>query len=222
MPAASMRERLVIAAAACVILRPMNPAFLGKFVRYLWAGRMGDAAAMKAAMFGGRAYPEIAARLRGLRQPFPVIDLDGLRAAPADSFGRRYVEFLDRHKLRPLTVSPEIAAALWPDHVLEARYPLLHDAFHVLLDFDTSLPGELGVWSFVSAQHYSPAFDRAASFGALLYPLVAPGRRGELREAAARGRALARHASCLIAEPMEEFWREPIDAVRARFGLGRA
>lgn len=198
----------------------MNPALIAKFFHHLRAGRTGDAAAAKAAMFGGRAYPEIAARLRELRHPFPVIDLEALRAAPARSFGRLYVEFLDRHDLRPFAVSSDVAAELWPDHVLEVRYPLLHDAFHVLLDFDISLPGELGVWSFVSAQHYSPAFDRAATFGAWLYPAAAPGRWRELRLAAARGRALAQGATCLIAEPMEEYWVEPIAAVRARFGLG--
>jgi ubiquinone biosynthesis protein Coq4 len=197
----------------------MNPAFMAKFIFYLRAGRTGDAAAMKAAMFGSRAYPDVAARLRQLRHPFPTIELEELRAGPERSFGRAYAAFLDRNHLRPFRVSPEVAAELWPNHVLEVRYPLLHDAFHVLLDFDVSLPGELGVWSFVSAQHYSPSFDRAARLGAWLYPLAAPGQRAAFREAAARGRAAAQHAACLIAAPLEEYWLEPLDEVRARLRL---
>ena len=123
----------------------MNLKFAGAFIAYLRAGRMGDAAAMKAAMFGARAYPEIAEKLRMLRAPFPTIDLGVLRALPEASFGRQYAAFLDRNRLRPFQVSPEVAEELWPEHVLEVRYPLLHDAFHVLLDFDISLAGELGV-----------------------------------------------------------------------------
>jgi ubiquinone biosynthesis protein Coq4 len=197
----------------------MNLKFAWAFVRYLRAGRMGDAAAMKAAMFGARAYPGIAEKLRRLRTPFPAIDLDALRALPDTSFGRQYAAFLDRNGLRPFQVSPEVAEELWPDHVLEVRYPLLHDAFHVLLDFDISLPGELGVWSFVAAQHYSPAFDRAGRLGARFYPLVAPRKRAALAAAAERGRELGERAACLIAEPLEFYWQDPIEEVRAEIGI---
>lgn len=197
----------------------MNLKFARRFVQYLRAGRMGDAAAMKAAMFGARAYPEIAERLRQLRQPFPAIDLEAMRASPEASFGRHYVSFLDRNELRPFSVSPDVAKELWPDHVLEVRYPLLHDAFHVLLDFDTSLPGELGVWSFVAAQHYSPAYDRAGRLGARLYPLLRPSLRAPLSKAAERGRRLGERARCLIAEPIELHWQDPIEQVREEFGI---
>ena len=197
----------------------MNLKFAWDFVRYLRAGRVGDAAAMKAAMFGARAYPGIAEKLRRLCTPFPAIDLDALRALPDSSFGRQYAAFLDRNGLRPFQVSPEVAEELWPEHVLEVRYPLLHDAFHVLLDFDISLPGELGVWSFVAAQHYSPAYDRAGRLGARFYPLVAPRRHAALSAAAERGRRLGARAACLIAEPLELYWQEPIEHVREELGL---
>lgn len=197
----------------------MNLKFAGAFITHLRAGRMGDAAAMKAAMFGARAYPEIAEKLRLLHAPFPAIDLEALRALPETSFGWQYAAFLDRNGLRPFQVSPEVAEELWPEHVLEVRYPLLHDAFHVLLDFDISLPGELGVWSFVAAQHYSPAYDRAGRLGARFYPLVAPVKRAALAAAAQRGRSLGERARCLIAEPLELYWSEPIERVREEFGL---
>ncbi len=200
----------------------MNLRFAGKFWRYLRAGRTGDAAAMKAATFGARAYPEIAEKLRQLRNPFPVIDLDLLRKAPEGSFGRAYAAFLDRNDLRPFVVSEEVAEELWPEHVLEVRYPLLHDAFHVLLDFDVSLPGELGVWSFVAAQHYSPAFDRAGRWGAALYPLAAPHRRAALRAAVMRGRSLGAQANCLIAEPLELYWQDSLEEVREGFGIQKS
>lgn len=198
----------------------MNLRFLRLFFRYLRAGRRGDAAAMKAAAFGSGAYSEIAQKLQQLEDPFPAIDLARLRDGPPESFGRHYVAFMEANRLKPLAVSADVAAALRPDHILEVRYPILHDAFHVLLGFDTTLPGELGVWSFVSAQHYSPAFDRAGRWGAALYPLIAPRQRAALRAAAERGRALAGRAPCLITAPLDRYWAEPIDDVRRRFGLG--
>ena len=197
----------------------MNLRFLLEAIRCWRAGRMGDSAGYKAAAFGGRAYPAIEAALRRLDEPFPAIDLDRLRGCPPGSFGQAYVAFMDANRLRPFLLSPEAATELGRDHVLEVRYPLLHDAFHTLLGFDTSLPGELGVWSFVAAQRYSPQFDRAGRLGALLYPIVAPGRRAALRAAAERGRRLARRAPCLIAEKLERSWAEPLPLLRARLGL---
>lgn len=92
----------------------MNLKFARQFVGHLRAGRMGDAAVMKAAMFGARAYPAVARKLQQLRTPFPVIELDALRALPETSFGRRYAAFLDRNGLRPFVVSQDVAEELGP------------------------------------------------------------------------------------------------------------
>ncbi|EPX61189.1 hypothetical protein D187_000972 [Cystobacter fuscus DSM 2262] len=194
--------------------------------RMLWravqsarAGRIGDAAALKGAATGGRAYPELDAKLELLEEPFPSIDLDALRRFPEGTFGREYARFMDDQRLKPFIVSREVAEELARTSRLEVRYPLLHDAFHVLLGFDTSLVGELGVWSFVSAQHYSPDYDRAARWGRRLYPLVRPGQGAALREASARGEALARRARCLIAEPLEQLFTLPLPEARNRLGI---
>jgi ubiquinone biosynthesis protein COQ4 len=187
---------------------------------FLRAGRFGDAAAMKAVAFGAPAYPHVASRLRSLAEPFPRIDLAELRSCPADSFGAKYVAFMDGCKLQPLLVSKEVAEELAPDHILEVRYPILHDAFHVLLDFDTTLPGELGVWTFVASQRYSRTFENAGRWAATLYPIAMPFKRAALRAAAERGRALAAQAPCLISEAITDYWHDPIEAVRNRFSLG--
>jgi ubiquinone biosynthesis protein COQ4 len=192
---------------------------IAKGIRAYRQGRLGDAAAFKAAAFGAKAYPEIERRLRELTVPFPTIDLTELRNHPSGSFGWTYARFMEEKHLRPFTVSPEAAEELARSYLLAVRYPLLHDAFHVLLDFDTSLAGELGVWAFVSAQRYGPAFDRAASLGRILYPLVAPWRTRQLRESSARGRRLAAQAVCLIAQPLERYWPVSLQEVRETFGV---
>ena len=194
--------------------------------RLLWrmfqsarAGRMGDAAALKGAALGSPAYPEIDAKLAALAEPFPAIDVEALRRLPEGTFGREYARFLDDQGLKPFIVSREVAEEVSCSSRLDVRYTLLHDAFHVLLGFDATLVGELGVWGFVSAQHYSPAYDRAVRMGRRLYPLIRPGRGPAWREAITRGETLARQAPCLIAEPLERLFPLPLTEARAQLGL---
>lgn len=183
-------------------------------------GRTGDAAVYKTAALGASAYPEVERRLRALDRLFPVIDLPALRRLENGTFGHAYAQFIDDNKLQPLVVSADayadIAAHASP---LAVRYLLLHDAFHVLLGFGISLPGELGVWSFVAEQHYSPSFERAATYARLLYPVFAPSRIGELRAARIAGTTMARSVPCLIAQPIDAYWDEPLISVRKRLGI---
>jgi len=197
----------------------MKLGMLWRAIQCARAGRMGDAAALKGAATGGKAYPAIHEKLARLARPFPEIDVEALRGFPAGTFGREYARFMDDRGLKPFVVSREVSEELSSASCLEVRYPLLHDAFHVLLGFDTSLVGELGVWSFVSAQHYSRQYDFAARMGRWLYPLVIPRERAALREAFARGEAQARRARCLIAEPLEDLFALPLPEARVRLGL---
>jgi ubiquinone biosynthesis protein COQ4 len=197
----------------------MKVGMIWRAIQCARAGRFGDTAAYKGAATGGDAYPDIRQKLDALAEPFPSIDLEVLRPLPEGSFGREYVRFMEGQGLQPIHVSREVAAELARTSRLEVRYPLLHDAFHVLLGFDTSLVGELGVWSFVGAQHYSPSFDRAARLGRRLYPLVRPHQRAALRASFARGETLGRRARCLIAEPLEHLFPLPLGEARSRLGL---
>lgn len=200
----------------------MNAGLLWHAIRAYRQGRKADSGAYKAAAFGGRAYAHVEERLHALAEPLPAISRDTLRRCRAGSFGRAYADFMDARGLRPLEVSPEVAAELGAGHLLDVRYVLLHDTFHVLLGFDTDLPGELGVWSFVSAQCYSPTYERAAGLGRLLYPVIAPGQLAHLRACDRRGRRLAGQAVSLIVQPIERYWNMPLDEVRAAFGLHEA
>ncbi|HEV2611007.1 MAG TPA: Coq4 family protein [Noviherbaspirillum sp.] len=198
----------------------MQLTLLGKAFRAYRAGRIGDAAVYKSAALGASAYPEVERRLRALERFYPVIDLPALRRLKNGTFGHAYAQFIDGNKLQPLVVSTDtyadIAAHANP---LAVRYLLLHDAFHVLLGFGISLPGELGVWSFVAGQHYSPSFDRAATYARLFYPVIAPSQIRELRAARLAGAAMARSAPCLIAQPIDAYWDEPLISVRKHLGI---
>lgn len=187
----------------------MNAKLILKAVHALCVGRIRDAGAYKAAAF----------KIGQLANPFPRIDLHSLRTLSTGTFGHAYVSFLAANGLKPLDVSSAVGAEITCINPLAVRYPILHDAFHVLLGFNASLPGEIGVWSFVSAQHYSPSFDRAASFARFLYPIVAPASHQQLREQRLRGLALALEVPCLIAQPTEEYWHEPLSELRERLRI---
>lgn len=188
-------------------------------VRAYREGRIGDAAAYKAAALGTPAYPEVEQGLKQLRQPFPHLELSTLAALPVGTFGHAYARFMAANDLTPLSVSPAVASELEGSNTLAVRYTILHDVFHVLLGFDTSLAGELGVWSFVAEQRYSHAHQLAAALARILYPLARPSQISALRAARLRGEALAHDIPCLIAQPIEEYWSEPRAVVRERLHI---
>jgi ubiquinone biosynthesis protein Coq4 len=197
----------------------MNLRYLIRAIGYARKGRTGDAAAMKTAAFGNPAYPDVERALAALENPYPDIDLEALRAYPPSVFGRVYADHMDACGLRPFHVSHEVAAELGPSQILGVRYVLLHDAFHVLLGFDTSWPGEMGVWSFVSAQRYSPDFDRGVRLARRLYPLLAPRKKAELRAADARGQHLGESAPRLLMAPIETLFAMRLEDARRQLEL---
>lgn len=192
--------------------------YLIKAIQASRAGQFGDVAAYKSALLGTPAYPDIAAQLAQLPTCFPKIDLAELRTLPEKTFGRIYAQHMDDCHLTPLDISPDVIEQ-FRHQPLGLRYTLTHDIFHVLLDYDTSLVGELGVWTFVSHQHYSPSYETAARLARYLYPLVAPHQYRQLRASEHRSQRLAKQAICLIAQPFEAYWSTPLSEVRAGFGL---
>jgi ubiquinone biosynthesis protein COQ4 len=188
-------------------------------VRAYREGRVGDAAAYKAAALGTPAYPEVEQGLKQLRQPFPRLDLATLAALSVGTFGHAYARFMAANQLTPLSVSSAVASELEGPNTLAVRYTLLHDTFHVLLGFDTSLAGELGVWSFVAEQRYSPTHQHAAALARTLYPLARHSQISALRAARRRGETLAHDVPCLIVQPIEEYWSEPLAIVRERLHI---
>jgi ubiquinone biosynthesis protein COQ4 len=126
------------------------------------------------------------------------------------------------HQLQWIRLSPQVEAVLVPDDLLSIRYLLLHDTFHVLLGFDVSPAGELGVWSFVGAQRYSRSFERAAVAARVFYSATHPLTVGTLRQARDRGLQMAVNEQCLICHPIEQWWDEPLAVVRSRLGIADA
>ena len=182
------------------------------------AGRIGDAAVLKADGLGTRATPEVEAQLGPVRGYLPAIDLDALRRLPVGSFGRAYAEFLDARGLRPLAVSPELADAV-ARNTFAVRYVATHDMFHPVLGFDTSHAGEAGVYAFAAQQGYLRRGDWLVSFARVVYTLWRPWQARQIRAAIVRGRELGRRARLLLGFRFEERWQQPLDELRAELAI---
>lgn len=148
----------------------------------------------------------------------PTIDFDALGELPRGALGRELVEFCRANEIMPAMIGEgaregieELGAA--------ARYICLHDLFHVLLDCDTSIPEELRITAFILDQRYFRGGRRwlavLYAFGPLVRPWLALRTLANIR----RGRTLARRAPMLLGEPIEDWFAEPVEVVRARLGL---
>ncbi|CAM2011709.1 Coq4 family protein [Acanthopleuribacter pedis] len=146
---------------------------------------------------------------------FSHIDPTQLVRLPQGTFGHAYGRFMAFHQLQPFNFSSAIKP-LFEKYPITIRYVRVHDMIHTLLDFDTSLAGELGVYSFVGQQHYTPTLDWAARVADRVAVLPF-WQRARLKAAQARGKALAKDAAVLIAAPLETLFEQPLDEVRRAF-----
>jgi ubiquinone biosynthesis protein Coq4 len=182
-------------------------------------GRLGDAGVYKAVALTAAPYPETLNAVNALSEPLPDFARLLSSSVPEGSLGQSFAAFVSKYGITPLSISPRVRSEIAPLNIVAARYVLIHDVFHVLLGFDISRPGELAVWSFVAAQHYSRSYERAAALANVFYPLAEPSARTELKRQRAQAIELARDCTCLIAQPLEQYWSLPLAEVRRELGI---
>jgi ubiquinone biosynthesis protein COQ4 len=185
---------------------------------YKNSGNIGDFALLKSDFLGAKVAPELAKKLRSLAGYHPPIDLEKLSQYPQGSFGREYADHMKLNNLQPFSISPELDDVA-KRNVFALRYIITHDIFHVLLGFDTSYAGEIGVLAFAAAQNYSNSLKISLWFARLLYPLLAPQQVKTIFANLQKGSELAEKADFLLGYRFEEHWEEPIHEVRERLGL---
>ena len=163
-------------------------------------------------------YPDIVEELNAL----PCADLNLIEArllSPA-SLGLACKTFWRENGLKPIDVklTPDLSAG----EKLHIRRLQLHDFLHVLLGFDATPAGQLGVFAFVAAQHYCPQFEWSARRFAQIYMTIAPWARDELAYAEYRGRQLALNTPRLLTMPIELEWNSSLVELRDRLNIRKA
>ncbi|MEZ4236198.1 MAG: Coq4 family protein [Myxococcota bacterium] len=176
---------------------------------------LADIAVLKCDAFGVDARPHLRDALRPVRGWLPHIDLDRLRALPEGTFGRAYARFLDEAHLSPFRLTEAVAPDVRARNAYGIRYATTHDMFHVLLGFDTSWVGEMGVLAFAVGQDYAANLRLQALVAWVVYPLRSGLRLRALWSAWRRGLRLGRRAPFLLALRLEDRFADDLDALRA-------
>ena len=196
----------------------MNPAKMLAMFRAFRAGApLGDVAVLK---LDALAAPPrgIEAQLERVRGYAPSQDLTKLRELPPGSLGREYAHFLDANRITPLVVSPHIKER-FRENPFVLRYTATHDLHHCLLGFDAGLAGEAGVYAFTVAQGAAPGGRGMLWTLRILYALFSPPQAHRIWHNIRVGLAQGRAAKLVIAEPIESWFAEPLEAVRKRLGI---
>lgn len=187
---------------------------------YRNGGAIGDIAILKTDAFRARATAAVETQLADVRGYAPAIDLDDLRALPEGTLGREYARFLDDRGLQPFVITDAIEPEILARNTFGHRVALTHDMFHVLTGFDSSLPGELGVLAFTSAQGYSRAQRYVAlPLAVLLYPLVNPTRIRSLFRCLRAGWRMGKRARFVLGRRLEEQFATPVNDIRSQLDI---
>ena len=179
---------------------------------------LADFAILKSELLGAKISPEVAAKLEKVVGYHPPIDLEKFSQYPQGSFGREYAEHLQANHLQPLNISSELEEVA-RRNVFALRYAVTHDIFHVLLGFDTSYAGEIGVLAFAVEQNYSKSLKIGLWIAKLLYPIFAPQQIPAIFANVKKGRYLGKNSEFLLGYQFEEHWTESIAEVRKRLCL---
>jgi ubiquinone biosynthesis protein COQ4 len=180
---------------------------------------IGDIAVLKMDAARMRPLPEHEAAITAIASYRPRVDLAQLATLPSGTFGRAYAEFMSHNGLSPLVLTDEIGPELRAANAFGIRLASTHDLVHVLSGFDTSWPGEMGVYAVQFAQRWSRLSWWLGAATWLVYPLLTGFRIGALRAAWARGVAIGEAAPFLLGERLEDRFEESLAEVRRSYGI---
>ena len=180
--------------------------------------KVGDFALLKSDLFGARANRSTEAKMQSVRGYYPAIDLEKLSQLPPQTFGYEYARYMQKNKLQPIKISPEFAE-IAKGNVFATRYAVTHDMFHLLLGFDTSYAGEIGVLAFAVEQSYSRMLNFSLFPAMVIYAAIAPRQFKSILANMRRGKQMAQKARFLLNYRFEDNWSLPIDTVRSDLGI---
>ncbi|MEA5502729.1 Coq4 family protein [Halotia wernerae UHCC 0503] len=192
--------------------------FIKAIKDYYTSGQTGDIAFLKFEIFGMSANPDVMAQMQDLAGYYPSINLEELRQLPEGTLGYEYAQHMLKNGIQPLEISPDLCEEA-DRHQFALRYTITHDIFHVLLGFDTSYAGEMGVAAFTIAQDYSKLLNAFQPVMTSLYPLIFHAQSKQMRANIRRGKALGEQAECLLSYRFEQNWTRAIADIRAELGL---
>ena len=185
---------------------------------YYQFNQVGDIAFLKIELLriGGNA--EVMAQLQEVVGYYPTVDLEKLSQLPEGTLGYEYAQHMKKHNIHPLEISADLIEEA-KANPFALRFTATHDIFHILLGFDTTYAGEIGVIGFMIGQGYSKFLNAYEPVAKRLYPLLFPSQAKEIRANLRRGKAMGEQAQSLLAYRFEDNWSRPVEDIRAELGL---
>ena len=192
--------------------------FIKAIEDYYQKGEVGDIAYLKIELLriGGNA--DLLAQLQNVAGYYPTVDLEKLAQLPKGTLGYEYAQHMKQNNIHPLVISPDLIEAA-KANPFALRFTATHDIFHILLGFDTTYAGEVGVLGFMIGQGYSKFLNAYEPLVRHLYPLIFRSQAKQISANLERGKAIGEQAKCLLAYRFEDNWSRPIEDIRAELGL---
>jgi ubiquinone biosynthesis protein COQ4 len=142
-----------------------------------------------------------------------------LRELPADTLGGAYVRHLDANNLSADYQAAATRHVEDPDLAyLMRRFRQTHDVWHALLGLGVTGHEEVIIHWFSWGQLRLPVSALIMVFGTMKH-LVLERRWGALQHSLREAYETGRDAAPLLGVYWEQLWAEPLDEVRARFGV---
>ncbi|MFM7885783.1 MAG: Coq4 family protein [Pseudanabaena sp.] len=139
------------------------------------------------------------------------VDLEKLALLPSHTFGYAYAQHMLQNNLKPLQIKPSTNDY----EFLGAHITETHDIWHVIIDADTSITGEIKLEAFYISQMRFSRFWLALITKNLLKTVVYDIERStEYMDAISQGWILAKHAQPLFGIDWKLLWEKPLNEIR--------
>lgn len=148
-----------------------------------------------------------------------LVDYDGLRRLPPGTLGREYANHLDNNHITADLQALPTTHVEDPDvSYLMRRFRQTHDVWHPLTGLSTLPHHEVIIHAFSYGQLRLPVSALVIVFGSLKH-VVLEGRWAVLKQGLYEAYAHGRDAAPLLPVYWEKMWGDPIEEVRARYGI---
>jgi ubiquinone biosynthesis protein COQ4 len=139
------------------------------------------------------------------------VDLEQLALLPSHTLGYAYAQHMLKNNLKPLQIKPSTNNY----EFLSAHISETHDIWHVIIDADTSITGEIKLEAFYVSQFPFSRFWLALVTKNLLKAVVYNiDRSTEYMDAIAQGWLLAKQAQPLFGIDWKLLWEKPLYEIR--------
>jgi ubiquinone biosynthesis protein Coq4 len=178
----------------------------------------GDIGALKIFLARPKENPSLKRELlESWKSSFDIpVELNRLEDCPKGSLGERYLYFLKENQIQPILFSSSFEPYLKLQPV-SLRYLKLHDIYHVLFDFKTTIAGEVGLYAFIGEKNYASTFKTALKAGIWIGKKVYKEKFYQITRAQNKGVALAKRVQDPLLIPWEEYLDENLEELRVRF-----